>query len=80
MHSSIKDILERLKLKLIGHYRYYGVNGNYNDLLKFYKYVKYAYYRVLKKRGQKQPIPYDRYLFYWYFIGVPELRICVNIW
>lgn len=80
MHSSIKDTLERLKLKLIGHYRYYGVNGNYNDLLKFYKYVKYAYYRVLKKRGQKQPIPYDRYLFYWYFIGVPEPRICVNIW
>ncbi len=80
MHSSIKDTLERLKLKLIGHYRYYGVNGNYNDLLKFYKYVKNAYYRVLKKRGQKQPIPYDRYLFYWYFIGVPEPRICVNIW
>ena len=80
MHSSIKDTLERLKLKLIGHYRYYGVNGNYNDLLKFYKYVKYAYYRVLKKRGQKQPIPYDRYLFYWYFIGVPGPRICVNIW
>lgn len=80
MHSSVKDTLERLKLKLIGHYRYYGVNGNYNDLLKFYKYVKYAYYRVLKKRGQKQPIPYDRYLFYWYFIGVPEPRICVNIW
>lgn len=64
MHSSIKDILERLKLKLTGHYRYYGVNGNYNDLFKFYKYVKYAYYRILRKRGQKQPIPYDRYLFY----------------
>lgn len=80
MHSSIKDTLERLKLKMIGHYRYYGVNGNYNDLLKFYKYVKYAYYRVLKKRGQKQPIPYDRYLFYWDFIGVPGPRICVNIW
>lgn len=80
MHGSIRDILERIKLKVIGHYRYYGVNGNYLDLLKFYKYVKYAYYRVLKKRGQKHPIPYSRYLFYWELIGVPEPRICINIW
>ena len=80
MHNNIRDILERIKLKLVGHYRYYGVNGNYYDLLKFYKYVKYVYYRVLKKRGQKHTIPYSRYLFYWELIGVPEPKICVNIW
>ena len=80
MHNNIRDILERIKLKLIGYYRYYGVNCNNSDLLKFYKYVKYAYYRVLKKRGQRHPIPYSRYLFYWELIGVLEPKICVNIW
>lgn len=80
MHGNIRDILEKIKLKLIGHYNYYGVNGNYDDLLKFYKYVKYAYYSVLRKRGQKHPIPKSRYLFYWDLIGIPKPRICVNIW
>lgn len=80
MHNNIRTILERIKLKLIGHYRYYGINGNYYDLLKFYKYVKFSYYRVLKKRGQKHPIPYSRYIFYWELIGIPEPKICVNIW
>ena len=80
MHENIIEILEKLKLKLIGHYRYYGINGNYKWLLKFYKYIKYAYYRILRKRGQKHPIPYERYIYYWRTMEMPEPVICVNIW
>lgn len=80
MHGNIIEILEKLKLKLVGHYRYYGINGNYKWLLKFYKYIKYTYYRILKKRGQKHPIPYGRYLYYWDAAEMPEPKIYVNIW
>ena len=80
MHESIGEILEKLKLKLIGHYRYYGVNGNYKWLRKFYKYIKYAYYKVLKKRGQKHQIKYGEYLFYWNGMEMPEPKIYVDIW
>ena len=80
MHENIIEILEKLKLKLIGHYRYYGINGNYKWLLKFYKYIKYAYYRILRKRGQKHPIPYERYIYYWRTMEMPAPVICVNIW
>ena len=80
MHKDIIAVLERLKLKLQGHYNYYGINGNYNDLCKFYKFIKYAYYKVLTKRGQKHPIPRKRYNLYWYHMKMPEPQICVNIW
>ena len=31
--------LKALNVKLTGHYRYYGIYGNYVGLRKFYKYV-----------------------------------------
>lgn len=80
MHCSMYEVLERLKAKLIGHYRYYGVNGNYLWLIKFYKYIKYEYYKVLQRRGQKNPIPYDRYLSIWNIMEMPMPRIYVDIW
>lgn len=39
MHASIKDTIEALNVKLTGHYRYYGIYGNYVGLQKFYNYV-----------------------------------------
>ena len=65
---------------MIGHYRYYGVNGNFKWILGFYKYVKYEYYRILIRRGQRHPIPYDRYLYYWNKVGVTHPKLYVNIW
>lgn len=80
MHDNIYDVLEILKLKLTGHYRYYGVNGNFLSLLKFYKYVKYRYFRVLQRRGQKHPIPWNVFNQIWEAMSMPIPKIYVNIW
>lgn len=40
MHESIADTIEALNVKLTGHYRYYGIYGNYIGLQKYYKYVR----------------------------------------
>ena len=80
MHNDIFKTLEKIKLKVIGHYAYYGINGNFDDLNKFYKYVKYKFYKVLTRRGQKHAIPYKRYLEYWNFAAIPKPMIFVNIW
>ena len=37
MHESIADTIEALNVKLTGHYRYYGIYGNYIGLQKYYK-------------------------------------------
>ena len=78
-HQDMIITMEKLRIKLIGHYNYYGINGNYRWIALFNKYIKYEYYEVLKKRGQKHPIPYDKYLQYWNKL-IPKPEIKVNIW
>ena len=37
MHGRPSDTIKRLNRKIIGHYTYYGISGNYEGLKKFYK-------------------------------------------
>ena len=80
MHEPIVLVGESLKRKLIGHYAYYGVNGNYESLVSFYKYIKYTWFKVLRKRGQKRKINYHDFLRIWKYLKVPEPKVYVNIW
>ena len=80
MHEPIAMVGESLKRKVLGHYAYYGINGNYKALVLYYKYIKYTWYRVLRKRGQKNKIKYLDYLRIWQWIRIPEPRVCIDIW
>ena len=80
MHEPILTTGESIKKKLIGHYAYYGINGNYKTMVCFYKYIKYTWFKVLRKRGQKKPIKYWDFLRIWKFLKIPEAKIYVNIW
>ena len=75
----VADTLQTLALVIKGHCNYYGVNGNFDSLLKFWKYLKYATYRMLNRRDQKGRFKYDKFLRVWnYYIKEPHLA--VNIW
>ena len=80
MHEPILVVGEKIKKKIIGHYAYYGINGNYKYLLRFYKYIKYEWYRVLRKRGQKKPIKYEDYIRIWDYLEIPLPKIYANVW
>ncbi|MCK5763315.1 MAG: group II intron reverse transcriptase/maturase [Clostridiales bacterium] len=80
MHKPIWETLKMLKTKLRGHMQYYGVNGNYNSIQNFIKYVKYSYYKVLRRRGQKNPIKYSDFLRIWNAIDFEPPKVCVDIW
>lgn len=80
MHENIIETLDKIKLKLVGHYNYYGISGNTKEMLNFYRYVKITYFRALQRRGQKHPIPYERYMSYWKEMKMPIPKIYVNIW
>lgn len=54
MHMKIKPFIEKLNQKLVGHYRYYGVSGNYTQLRKFREYIIELLYKVLNRRSQKR--------------------------
>lgn len=80
MHEPVIEVGKSIKKKIIGHYAYYGINGNYTSLLKFYNYMKYTWYRVLRKRGQKNKIKYVDFLRIWQYLEIPKPKIYVNIW
>lgn len=52
MHESIADTIEALNVKLTGHYRYYGIYGNYIGLQKYYKYVRQELWKSKRRRDQ----------------------------
>lgn len=77
-----KPLSETMKIiaaVLRGHCNYYGVNGNFHAIQKFWKYLKYATYRMLNRCDQKGKFRYNKYLRVWnYYVAEPHLTI--NIW
>ena len=61
MHESIKKTIERLNRKLIGHYRYYGIFGNYIGLKKFYKYIILQLYFTKSRRDQSHWLTWKKF-------------------
>ena len=54
MHINKCELVKRLNIKLIGHYRYYGITGNLHKLEVFYRYIVRELYKTLNKRSQRR--------------------------
>ena len=75
----VADTMRKVALAIKGHCNSYGVNGNFSSILKFWKYLRYATYRMLNRRDQKGRFRYDKFLRVWnYYRAEPHLT--VNIW
>lgn len=55
------EIIQKLNIKLVGHYRYYGITDNYNKLVEFRRYIIRTLYKQLWRRGQKKRISWEKY-------------------
>lgn len=80
IHGKPSDTIQRLNRKLVGHYRYYGISGNYEGLLKFYRYIKIAFYKTLTRRSQRAYLTWKRYRMLLEKHPIVEPKIYVNIW
>ena len=75
----VAETMTLINLSLAGHYNYYGVSGNFHAIQTFWKYVKYATYRMLKRRDQKGKFRYSKFLRVWnYYVKEPHLT--TDIW
>ena len=75
----VADTMKTLAAVIRGHCNYYGVNGNFHAIQNFWKYLKYATYRMLNRRDQKGKFRYKKYLRVWnYYISEPHLT--KDIW
>lgn len=52
--QSTKDIWQLIKSKLIGHYNYYGVSGNFASIHHYYRKVRSLTFKWLNRRSRKK--------------------------
>jgi len=79
MHAPVARTFQNLNRKLQGHVNYYGINGNSKMVANFFLYVKTAFIRVLRARGQKHPIKWTNFNRMWDFYIKPP-KVSVMIW
>jgi len=60
LHVPIPDVGTWLQSVLNGHFRYYGVTGNYRALAQFRTEVKKLWQHALRRRSQKGKAPWSR--------------------
>jgi len=57
----LKEWWKVLKVKLFGHYRYYGISGNMRGIRQYYFQVSKLAYKWLNRRSQKKSFTYAKY-------------------
>jgi hypothetical protein len=70
-----KDWWQILKLKLLGHYQYYGVSENYQGVLQFYKATLRLTRKWLNRRSQRGKMSWERFSNYVKLYALPKPRI-----
>lgn len=59
-HMPVNELIKKLNTKLIGHYRYYGIIGNYDKLMMFRWYVIGRLKAWLRRRSQKDKMTWEK--------------------
>jgi len=80
MHKPIGSLIDKLNIKLRGHYNYYGVSHNYKKLLGFYRYSKRELFKALNRRGGKKKLNWGRYLKVLELTPLLKPYIAVSLW
>jgi len=79
-HESVKEQHAALTRRLEGHYNYFGVNGNMRDLRRLVRAAERAWHKWLSRRGQRNPMIWERFRALLRVYPLPNPTIRVQIW
>jgi hypothetical protein len=79
-HLSVAVQHDALKRHIQGHFNYYGVNGNFRELLFFVEQVRRIWFKWLRRRSQRTRLTWERYVEFLARFPLPRPRITVQIW
>lgn len=80
MHGKPVETIKKLNKKLVGHYAYYGVSGNFAGLQNFYRYIVEMLYKTMCRRSQRAWMNRKRFSRLLERTPVLEPKLYVNIW
>ncbi len=61
MHEPVKTLIDGINIKLNGHYRYYGITGNYTHMSKFRYYIIRRLFWTLNRRSQRRSYTWEEF-------------------
>ena len=73
--STMEEWWKFVRLKLIGHYNYFGINGNMRCLKQYYNRAKSICFKWLNRRSQKKSMTWKQFLKYIQWNPLPEPRV-----
>jgi group II intron reverse transcriptase/maturase len=75
----ISDIFRQVRIKLLGHYAYYGITDNLRMIRNFYDIVIKLLFKWFNRRSQRRSFTYDKFKLYLKHNPLPLPRIYVSI-
>ncbi len=75
-----EEIWKRVKLMLLGHYRYYGVNENGRSLQNLRYEVVRMLFKILNRRSQRKSFCWDKFNLYLKLYPLPQPKIYTNLY
>jgi group II intron reverse transcriptase/maturase len=80
-HLPLDEQHAALVRRIMGHFRYFGVNGNIRCLQQLLHYVKRVWLKWLRRRSQRaRRLTWERYHAYLRAYPLPKPQIFVSIW
>lgn len=69
-----------LTRRLVGHFNYFGVNGNYRSLTGLVRMTERVWFKWLRRRSQRTRLTWPRYARLLQRFPLPQPRITVRLW
>ena len=80
-HVLLREFFAALNLRLLGHYRYYGVRGNSRSLNSYFEWVKLCVFKWLNRRGGKRgSLSWTRFVKCLEYVDIARPRISEGRW
>ena len=67
-------------MKLLGHYRYYGISGNLMGIKRYYLRVLALVYKWINRRSQRRSYNRKGFAHYLEYYPLPKPRIYRNLY
>ena len=69
-----------LKVRIQGHFNYFGVNGNHRSMGIILRKVELCWIKWLRRRSQRNRMTYKRYFRMLKELPLPRVRVYRNLW
>ena len=75
----VKDLMKKLSIKLIGHYRYYGISYNSKMLANFRQRTIEYLFKVLNRRSNRRSYNWEGFTEMLRYYKLPYPKIYVSL-